>query len=98
MSDIIDFIEKLGADARLRTASAQELEAALKRAGLETTLWTSVLEMNQKELESLVGARSNVCSLVYSPDQEEEEEEEEAEDDGEDDDEEVKVKERKVKP
>jgi hypothetical protein len=87
VSDIIEFLEKLGADARLRSASATELEAALIRAGLESTLWTALLGMNQSQLESLLGARSNVCCLVAVPDEEEkpeEEEEQPEEEDGDD--------------
>jgi DNA mismatch repair protein MutH len=79
VSDIIKFLEKMGSDAQLRGASGVELEAALSRAGLESTLWTAILGMKQSELESLLDARSNVCSLVFTPDEEEEEEEEDEE-------------------
>jgi hypothetical protein len=85
--EIIDFLERMGTDAQLRGASADELEAALVRAGLTSTLWTSISTMDRGGLESLLGARANVCCLVYSPDKEEEEKEDEAEEEeGEDED------------
>ena len=91
MSRIIDFLEKLGSDAQLRDASATKLEEALQREGLEPALRTVLMNGDQSQLESLLQARSNVCCLIYSPDQEEEDEEEESEED-EDDDEDGEVK------
>lgn len=97
MSDIIDFLEKMGADAQLRGASAIELEAAFIRAGLGSISWTAMLGMNQSRLESLLGARSSVCSLVYAPDQEEEEEGEEKEEEEDEEEDAGKGKADKVK-
>jgi hypothetical protein len=91
VSDIIDFLEKLGAEARLRSAPATELEAALAEQGLEPALLTEILTRDQEGIEALVGARPNVCCAVYAPDEKEddaEEEEEEGEDGDEGDDEE----------
>jgi hypothetical protein len=73
VTDIVDFLERVGRDAQLRSASAVELEDALIQAGLPSNLWT----VDPGALEALLGARSNVCCLVYSPDKKEEEEEEE---------------------
>lgn len=86
MCEIIDFLERMGTDAQLQGASAVDLEAALVGAGLTSPLWASICRMDRGALESLLGARSNVCCLVYSPDKEDEEKEDEAEDDGEDED------------
>jgi hypothetical protein len=86
VSDIIDFLEKMGADARLRSAPATELEAALADQGLEPALLPEILTRDQDGIEALVGARANVCCMVYSPN-EKEDDEEEKEDEGEDDDE-----------
>jgi hypothetical protein len=79
VSKIIDFLEKLGHQAELRGASAVELEQALAEAGIEPHLWAAILDMNQSRFESLLGARANVCCLIYSPDEKEDEEEEEVE-------------------
>jgi hypothetical protein len=96
VSDIIDFLERMGADARLRSALAGELEAALADQGLEPAVLTEILTRDQEGIEALVGARCNVCCVVYAPDEKEddaEEEEEEGEDGDEDDEEDAgKVK------
>ena len=68
MSDIINFHERMGAEASLRSASEIELATALTEAGLESGLLTDIMATDRRGLESLVGARSSVCCLVYSPD------------------------------
>ena len=73
MSNVIDFLERLGQDAQLRYATRNELEAALTRAGIEPALRTAMLQSDRSTLESLIGAPSNVCCLVNVPEEEEEE-------------------------
>jgi hypothetical protein len=75
-SAIIEFLERMGRDALLRGASAAEIQDALAQAGLPPNLWTVISSLEPSALESLVGARSNVCCMIYSPDKEDEEEEE----------------------
>jgi hypothetical protein len=87
VSDIIDFLEKMGAEARLRSAPATELDAALADQGLEAALLTEILTRDQDGIEALVGARPNVCCVVYAPDEKEDDAEEEQEEEGEDGDE-----------
>jgi hypothetical protein len=77
VSAIIDFLEKMGRDALLRGATATEIQDALIQAGLPSNLWTAISSLEPGALESLVGARANVCCLIFNPDKEEEEEEEE---------------------
>jgi hypothetical protein len=77
MSDVIDFLEKWGRDAQLRHAADAELTRGLVDAQIEPLVRKALLGADQRHLEFLLGARSNVCCLVYSPDKEEEEEEEE---------------------
>jgi hypothetical protein len=77
MSDVIDFLEKWGRDAQLRHAEDAELTRELLGAEIEPLVRKALLGADQRHLEFLLGARSNVCCLVYSPDKEEEEEEEE---------------------
>ena len=92
MSDLIDFLERMGGDSESRFATGLELEEALTRAGIAPTVRSAVLAGDQLRLESLIGASPIVCNLVNFPDEEEEEEgdedededEEEGDDDGED--------------
>jgi hypothetical protein len=92
VSNIIDFLERLGQDAELRLATSGELEEALKGAGIEPALRSAILGKNQQLLEILLGASSNVCCLVHSPDEQEEEEEGEEEEDDEAEEEEEEMK------
>jgi hypothetical protein len=96
VSAIIEFLERMGRDASLRGASATEIQDALIQAGLPPDLWTVISNPQPGALESLVGARSNVCCLVFNPDKEDEEEEEE-EEPPEEEAEEEEVKDDKVK-
>jgi hypothetical protein len=87
VSNVIDFLERLGQDAQLHEATGEEIEAALLNAGIEPGLRAAILEGNQRALEALLGADTNVCCVVYKEDEEEEEEheDEEEEEEGEDD-------------
>lgn len=84
MSDLIDFLERMGGDSQSRFATGSGLEEALTRAGIAPTVRSAVLAGDQLRLESLIGASHNVCNLVDLPD-EEEEDEEDTEDEGDDD-------------
>jgi hypothetical protein len=86
VSNLIDFLERLGQDAELRYAGGEVVEEALCAAGIEPDLRVAILAKDQRALEALLGADTNVCSLIHKEDEEEEEEEEE--DDEEEDDEE----------
>ena len=87
MSNVIDFLERLGQDADLCGASGEMLEEALRESGIDPALRAALLGNDQRALEALLGARSNVCCLIWKegeePEEEEEEEEEEPEEDGE---------------
>jgi hypothetical protein len=93
MSDLIDFLEKMGADSQSRFATGPGLEEALTRAGIAPTVRSAVLAGDQRRLDSLSGASHNVCNLINFPDEEEEkegdeekeDEEHEGDDDGADD-------------
>ena len=81
MLHVIDFLEQMGRDAQLRSATGLEVEAALLRAGIEPNARAAILGGDQLLLESLVGARHNICCMINVP-EEEEESEEEDDDDG----------------
>jgi hypothetical protein len=88
MSNVIDFLERMGRDAQLRSATGLEVEAALVRAGIEPSARAAILSGDQLQLESLVGASHNICCMINVPDEEEESEEEDDDDkeeEGEDD-------------
>ena len=88
MSNVIDFLEQMGRDAQLRSATGLEVEAALLRAGIEPDARAAILGGDQLLLESLVGASHNICCMINVPEEEEESEEEDDDDkeeEGEDD-------------
>jgi hypothetical protein len=90
MTDAIDFLEQLGQNARLRHASATDLERMLAASGFEPSLRSALLADDAVRLGELLGAQPNICCLVEKPDQEDDEEEEEEEEDFEDDEEAVR--------
>ncbi|MFL6604787.1 MAG: hypothetical protein ACJ8R9_26105 [Steroidobacteraceae bacterium] len=72
MSNVIDFLERLGQDSQLRYATGIELEQALTRAGIEPALRTAMLGSDGGRLESLMGATPNICCMINVPEQEDE--------------------------
>lgn len=83
MSNVIDFLQKLGQDADLRHAPRTALEVALAEANIDPALREALLGADQRKLETLLGADTNVCAMI-SPGKKEDDEEED-EDDFEDD-------------
>jgi hypothetical protein len=90
VSNLIDFMERLGQDADLHRALIVDLEKALRDAGLEPALKDAILGNDRPALEALAGADGNVCCMIFKEDEEEEPEEEEEEEEGDDEDEEAK--------
>jgi hypothetical protein len=87
VSNVIDFLQRLGQDADLRPAPRAALELALAQADIDPALREALLGADQRKLESLLGAETNVCTMV-SPGKKEEKEEDEEEDEDEDDEDE----------
>jgi hypothetical protein len=85
MMDVIEFLDRLGRDARLRHAVPAELERVLAASGIDPELRSALLAGDESRLGELLGAQPNVCCLIVKPDpaqpDEEEEEDEEEEDD-----------------
>lgn len=77
MSNVIDFLERMGQDADLRHASDELLEEALRNSGIEPALRAALLGQDRPALEALLGTESTVCCIVFKEDEEEEEEPEE---------------------
>ena len=86
MSNVIDFLQRLGQDADLRHAPRTALEVALAEADIDPALREALLGADQRKLETLLGADTNVCAMI-SPGKKEDDEEED-EDDFEDDEDE----------
>jgi hypothetical protein len=91
MTDVIELLDQLGRNARLRHAASAELEQALTAAGIDPGLRDALLADDPLRLGVLLGAQPNICCLVEKPDREDEEEEEE-EEEPEDDDEAVRLR------
>lgn len=83
MSDVIDFLEKLGQNAHLRHIDGDRLEQELAQAGIDASVRAAVLSADPRRLEELLGASTNLCCLVEEPSREEEEEDDEDEDEDE---------------
>jgi hypothetical protein len=75
MSNVIDFLERLGQDSLLRYAPSTVLDRALSDAQVSPELRSAVMSGNHRVLESLLGARSNVCCLGHAPQRKEDEDE-----------------------
>jgi hypothetical protein len=64
MSNVIDFLEMIGQDARLRHASQDEMKLALANMRMDSDLQAAILANDQQQLEALIGA-SNVCCMLF---------------------------------
>lgn len=77
MSDVIDFLERMGQDAQLRHGSQEEVELALASAEIAPELQAAIVAKDQAQLGGLMG-QTPLCA-VYFPGQEDEEQEDETE-------------------
>ena len=73
MSDVIDFIERLGQDSALRYASHQVVDRVSSEAQVSPEMRMALASRDQRLLESLLGVATNVCCLVHAPVGEEDE-------------------------
>ena|SRR6185312_13838884 len=81
VSEVIDFLELLGSDARLRHASDEEVKQALAKAGIAEPARQTILGGDRLSLEFLLGAKANVFCGVVAPGEPDEEQDDEPEDD-----------------
>ncbi|KLD64037.1 hypothetical protein [Dyella japonica] len=81
MSNVIEFLEKLGSDARLFQGAKDEIALALADAKIEATAGEAILARNVEELHALLKVVPLCCfqTVPRRPDEEEEEEEQEGE-------------------
>lgn len=66
MSDIIDFMERMGGDAQLSQASNDELAVALSTTDVTPELQSAVLAGDAQRVGALLGTKP-VCMLVAPP-------------------------------
>lgn len=66
MSDIIDFMERMGGDATLSQASADELAEVLSSSDLAPEFQSAVIARNASHLGALMGTNP-ACMLVAPP-------------------------------
>jgi hypothetical protein len=64
MSNVIDFLERMGQDATLRYGDKHELAAAMTQMDVQLAHQATVLQGDQAPLESLLGAQANVCCTI----------------------------------
>jgi hypothetical protein len=86
MSNVIDFLERMGQDAKLRYAVGEEFETALAAADVDPAARAALVNEDRSRLEALLGASANVCSMVHRPEEPDEGESVEEDDDADDDD------------
>jgi hypothetical protein len=73
MSDVIDFLEKLGQDSQLRHAPQGALKRALRAARMSPELQAALMSGDQASIEAVLGIDSNVCCMIYVPTRQDEE-------------------------
>jgi hypothetical protein len=71
MSNAIEFLERLGRDASMRRASDAEFTQTLASLAIDPSLLTALRTGDQQRIETLLGTQTNVCCLIYSPEDDE---------------------------
>ncbi|KAA0070650.1 hypothetical protein [Rhodanobacter sp. T12-5] len=75
MSNVINFLERIGQDARLRDTSDSELELALLGEQVNSELREAIFSEDQSQLQVLLGQASFCCAMFPVKEGEEESEE-----------------------
>lgn len=78
MSNVINFLERMGQDAGLCHLSGAELDMALDDAGLAPAIETAIRNQDAGQLEALMG-QVPLCAAFFPGEDEEEREEEKEE-------------------
>jgi hypothetical protein len=79
VTEIIDFLEKLGQDSQLRHAGCGEIRAALAEARIDKVAAAAILAGDEPALGAYLAAPREVCCLIFAPRREDEEPEKEDE-------------------
>lgn len=75
MSNIVDALECLGRQSRLRYAQGDALLQALTQGELDASLQTAIFRQDAASLQALLGVHGPNIGLVYAPEEEEQPEE-----------------------
>lgn len=70
MKDVIDILERMGADAGLRDAPRQELEQALEAEQVEAAVRAAMLSGDRAELQRLMGAEAQFSVIMPAEEEE----------------------------
>jgi hypothetical protein len=71
MTKLIEFLERMGSDARLRGQDGEGFARAMDMAGIDASARHVILTEDQSGLEALVGASANVFCALHAPDDDE---------------------------
>jgi len=77
MSDVINFLERMGRDAQFRHASQDEVELVLASEQIDPDLQAAILAKNPSQLETLLGLGVFCC--MQEPGKEDEDEDDDSE-------------------
>lgn len=67
MSNVVEFLEKWGRDARLRYATGAEVVRTLAGTQIDPFVRKAIVGGDRRHLEFLVGAQPNVCCMIAVP-------------------------------
>lgn len=73
MSDVIEFLERMGKDSQLRHAPQAALKRALSDTRMSPQLEAALMSGDQAGIEAVLGINSNVCCMIYIPTRQDEE-------------------------
>lgn len=82
MSSVIEFLERMGADAQLRHASQEDIALTLEESQLDAAVGAAIIAKSTAELYALL-KQQPMFHVMNNPGREDEEEEEEGEEEGE---------------
>ena len=71
MTDVIEFLERMGRDAELRHASSEVLQRAMRDAQMSPRAKAALMGGDRAEIEAVMGTEGNVCCLIHAPDPDE---------------------------
>ena len=78
MSNVVDFLQRAGADSQLRYAGCGGLEQALAQTNIAAPLREALLKGDSARLATLLGSRMDMCGIIYAPQDQEPDEEQDS--------------------
>lgn len=71
MSNVIDFLERMGQDSELRYANTSVLALTLANTAIDPVFRSAIASGSSRQLERSLGAASNVCAVIFPVESEE---------------------------